>query len=112
MNTTSILLIALIAFLLLAPLLTPLISFVAVVGIIVFLTIALYLSTRNSSTEMYNSLSPNTSAGFAAMFQETPLPSADDLAEEGGGYAIEQGIQSPQVSRTQDPWLHPDISWN
>lgn len=76
------------------------------------LTFLLYLSIGTSDTESYNALSSDTPAGFAAMFQETPLPSSDELAEEGGGYAIEQGIQSSAVSKKQDPWLFPSVKWN
>jgi hypothetical protein len=61
---------------------------------------------------MYSGENPNNPAEFAAMLQETPLPSSDELSEEGGGYDIVEGIQSPKVSRKNDPWLFPKISWD
>jgi len=113
-HNTAILLIILIVFLLLSPILTPIISFAVIVGIIIVLVALIYmsLSDEGSEPEMYTGENPNNPAEFAAMFQETPLPSSDELSEEGGGYDIAEGIQSPKVSRKNDPWLFPTISWN
>lgn len=110
-RNTAILLIILIIFLLLSPILTPIISFAVTVGVIIVLVALIYtsLSDEGSEPELYIGENP---AEFAAMFQETPLPSSDELSEEGGGYDIAEGIQSPKVSRKNDPWLFPTISWN
>jgi hypothetical protein len=113
-RNTVILLIILVVFLLFAPILVPIISFAVIVGIIIALVALIYMSLSNddSKPEMYSGENPNNPAEFAAMLQETPLPSSDELSEEGGGYDIVEGIQSPKVSRKNDPWLFPKISWD
>lgn len=78
-----------------------------IIGTTLLIVIVIMIMSKRTpkTSEKYLLPTPNTSAGFAAMFQETPLPSSDTLAEEGGGYAITQGIESPQLTKEQDPWL-------
>jgi hypothetical protein len=74
-------------------------------GLLVLILVGLVLHTRHCVDEDYIIPRPHTPEGDAALLQKTFLPDADTLSEEGGGYAIEQGIESPTVSPADDPWL-------